>query len=83
MKNITINKDGTPRKSGSGRTKGATSFTNVSLIELNKLCGSSAVIPVSRKWLENMGINVEPTTPPVVKNIAPEPEAKITFKLHE
>ena len=55
---VTLNKDGTPRKSGSGRKKGATSFTNISIADLKKFCGSATLIPVSRVWIEQMGASV-------------------------
>jgi len=41
------------------RTKGATSFTQVSLNELKKLCGNEAKIPVSRTWLKRLGVLAE------------------------
>ena len=47
----TINKDGTPRKKGSGRTKGSVSFVEVSLGDLNqalKPLGKAATILVGR-----------------------------------
>ena len=53
----TINKDGTPRKKGSGRTKGSVSFVEVSLGDLNqalKPLGKDATILVGRKWVEGL-----------------------------
>ena len=53
----TINKDGTPRKKGSGRTKGSVSFVEVSLGALNqalKPLGKDATILVGRKWVEGL-----------------------------
>lgn len=82
----TINKDGTPRKTGSGRKKGATSFTNITLAELEKFCGSATCIPVSRIWLERMGATIAgETSAPVVTPVAQEPEVeqKISFTLHQ
>jgi len=81
----TLNKDGTPRKTGSGRKKGATSFVNITLTELEKFCGSATGIPVSRVWLERMGASIEDTVPAPVSTVAPEPEAeqKISFTLHK
>lgn len=83
--NKTLNKDGTPRKTGSGRKKGATSFVNITLTELEKFCGSATGIPVSRVWLERMGASIEDAVPAPVSTIAPEPEAeqKIAFTLHQ
>jgi len=57
MTTYAINKDGTPRKKGSGRTKGANSFTYISLNELKKYIGSDVRIPVSRVWLRSLGLN--------------------------
>lgn len=83
--NKTINKDGTPRKTGSGRKKGAKSFVNITLTDLQMFCGSAAVIPVSRVWLEQMGAAIAGETQTVVAEKAPEPEAeqKIQFTLHK
>jgi hypothetical protein len=53
----TMNKDGTPRKKGSGRTKGSVSFVEVSLGDLNqalKPLGKDATILVGRKWVEGL-----------------------------
>lgn len=88
--NKTLNKDGTPRKTGSGRKKGAKSFVNITLSELEKFCGSATGIPVSRVWLERMGASIDTLTPaPTTAKasaLAPEPEAeaeqKIAFTLH-
>lgn len=84
MSKVTYNKDGSVRKSGSGRKKGAKSFVNITLTDLQMFCGSAAVIPVSRVWLEQMGAAIAdtPTTP-----VAPAPapvveEQKISFTLH-
>lgn len=55
----TMNKDGTPRKKGSGRTKGSVSFVEVSLGDLNqalKPLGKDATILVGRKWVEGLEI---------------------------
>jgi len=80
--NKTINKDGTPRKTGSGRKKGAKSFVNITLADLQKFCGAAAAIPVSRVWLEQIGATTRFTS---VAPVAAEPEAeqKISFTLHK
>ena len=80
---VTLNKDGTPRKSGSGRRKGATSFTNISIADLQKFCGSATLIPVSRVWIEQMGASVSESTPTIVKQQDAEPNEKISFTLHQ
>lgn len=59
-----MNKDGTPRKMGSGRTKGSTSFVETTLGRLNeslKPLGADAIVLVGRKWvegLESVGISL-------------------------
>ena len=57
MKNPTLNKDGSQRKKGSGRTKGSTSFTTVTIHELKPYIGDRTPIVVSRIWLEKIGFN--------------------------
>ena len=83
--NKTLNKDGTPRKTGSGRTKGAKSFINVTLADLQMFCGSAAAIPVSRVWLEQIGARIagEDTAPVAPVAAEPEAEQKIQFTLHK
>jgi len=85
MSKVTLNKDGSPRKTGSGRRKGATSFVNITLAELEKFCGSATGIPVSRVWLEQMGACIQGSAPTPVSTVAPEPEEeqKISFTLHQ
>ena len=80
---VTLNKEGTPRKSGSGRRKGATSFTNISIADLQKFCGSATLIPVSRVWIEQMGASVSESTPTIVKQEDAEPNENISFTLHQ
>ena len=83
----TLNKDGTPRKQGSGRRKGANSFANVTLADLEQFCGSATLIPISRVWLEKMGASITDSEPTEV-SVSQEPkedneEAKISFKVHK
>ena len=52
----TLNKDGTPRKIGSGKTKGAGCYADVSWAELKEVIGENTMIQVSRVWLKNMGL---------------------------
>lgn len=56
-KKATYNKDGTIRKSGSGRKKGSNSFVKVSFSSLKEYIGEKTPIMVSRVWLENLGFN--------------------------
>ena len=84
----TLNKDGTPRKQGSGRRKGANSFANVTLADLQQFCGSATAIPVSRVWLEKIGAEVMTEAKVVVealkevKNEVDKLDEKISFKVH-
>ena len=48
------------RKSGAGRKKGSVSFCLVPLTELNSKLPSGAIILVSRKFAESMGIEGQP-----------------------
>jgi len=85
MSKVTLNKDGSPRKSGSGRKKGATSFANITLADLQKFCGSATGIPVSRVWLEQMGACIQgsASTPVSTVESQQEEEQKISFTLHQ
>ena len=49
---VTYNKDGSPRKRGSGRPRGASSFTGITKQYLLHIAEDQEVIPVSRLWLE-------------------------------
>lgn len=59
MAEVTLNKDGTPRKRGSGKTKGAGCFTKIQWSELKAFVGENTAIPVSRVWLRSLGVPVE------------------------
>ena len=54
-----LNKDGTPRKKGSGRTKGSNSFCYIPLNDLNKMVNEGIEVPVSRVWLRNLGYKIK------------------------
>ena len=51
----TLNKDGTPRKIGSGKTKGAGCYSPITWSELKNLISDDVQIPVSRVWLRSLG----------------------------
>ncbi len=53
---VTLNKDGKPRKIGSGKTKGAGCFAKISLEELQDLLEENDEILVSRVWLRSIGL---------------------------
>ena len=88
---VTLNKDGTPRKVGSGKTKGAGCYANISLRELRKLVNENTEISVSRVWLRNAQAEKQEHTqqfelqPPKVKPeyIEPVPISKTVKKAKE
>jgi hypothetical protein len=51
----TLNKDGTFRKIGSGKTKGAGCYSPITWTELKNLVSDDIQIPVSRVWLRSLG----------------------------
>ena len=59
MAQVSFNKDGQPRKRGSGKTKGAGCFSKIKWNELKEHVGENVPIPVSRVWLRNLGVPVE------------------------
>jgi len=50
---VTLNKDGKPRKIGSGKTKGAGCYEKITLRELRKLVNENSEVSVSRVWLRD------------------------------
>ena len=81
---VTLNKDGTPRKQGSGRRKGANSFVNIRVSDLEQFCGKNTLIPISRVWLESMGASITEAkqTKVSVSQASQEEEQKISYKVH-
>jgi len=72
----------TPKKRG--RPRGSTSFTRVKLSDLAKQVGSEATVVVSKRWLEDIGLTVDPTpikTTEAIREVA-EPEEKIQFSIN-
>ena len=81
-KKITINKDGSPRKMGSGRKKGSNSFVKVSFGQLKDYIGERTPIMVSRVWLESLGFSVDQESTVSIKaQDQTEEKEKITFSL--
>ena len=52
---VTLNKDGKPRKVGSGKTKGAGCITNIKWQQLKEFISENEDIQVSRVWLRSIG----------------------------
>lgn len=55
-KPIKLNRNGQPRKQGSGRPKGATSLRQILLKDLVAQLPQSAVVTVGAVWSRNLGI---------------------------
>jgi hypothetical protein len=68
----------TPIKKGRGRPAGGTSFVNVSISDLKRF--GEIPVPVSRVWLEKMGLTVTPVAP-IVSEVKEEIAPVIEFKL--
>lgn len=68
----------TPTKKGRGRPTGGTSFVNVSIADLKRF--GEIPVPVSRVWLEKMGLTVA-TISPIVSEVKQEISPAIEFKL--
>lgn len=64
-----------------GRPKGANSFANVSLADLNNLLGPQASVVVSKMWLRDLGIDLDAPQRQTIALVAPpvEEEKKIEF----
>ena len=73
----TFNKDGTPRKVGSGKTKGAGCYANVTWAQLKKVIGEDTKIPVSRVWINNLGFSPKPTQKKIKRGKITEKKPKI------
>ena len=86
---VTLNKDGRPRKIGSGKTKGAGCYAKITWKELKGLVDEDSPIQVSRVWLrsvqnpspksEVMKLESEkaPTLSPQIKQNTPKPRPPI------
>ena len=68
----------TSLKKGRGRPAGGTSFVNVSIADLKRF--GEIPVPVSRVWLEKMGLTVA-TISPIVSEVKQEVSPAIEFKL--
>ena len=68
----------TSLKKGRGRPTGGTSFVNVSIADLKRF--GEIPVPVSRVWLEKMGLTVA-TVSPIVSEVKQEISPVVEFKL--
>tara|TARA_Y100000296_G_scaffold6431_1_gene7878 strand:- start:288 stop:527 length:240 start_codon:yes stop_codon:yes gene_type:complete len=78
MKQTTLNKDGTPRKAGSGRKKGSNCYQMITIKQLKQYITEDYKIPVKRLWLENVVDNVASND---VESIAAKVEEKIEYTI--
>ena len=77
MEKITLNKNGKPRKKGSGKTMGAGCYSKISWRELKKFVGADVAIPVSRVWLRQLGVDARESIegiPPTADTASAEKE---------
>ena len=83
MAQVTYNKDGTPRKQGSGRKKGSLSLVEVKLSELIEKFEPNDPIIIGRKWYESLFKKVVDITPQKADtpSAADAVEEKIAYKL--
>ena len=78
MKKTTLNKDGSPRKTGSGRKKGSNCYQMITIKQLKQFITEDYKIPVKRLWLENVVDNVASDD---VESIAAKVEEKIEYTI--
>ena len=84
MVKVTLNKDGTPRKKGSGRKKGSISLMEIPLSELIAKLDADAIVTVGRKWHEDNFKKVVDKPASVEQNTSSTEQKiqeKIAFKL--
>jgi len=73
----TLNKDGTPRKTGSGKTKGAGCFAKIKWEQLREFVQDDENILVSRVWLRSVGaLNQKKGSNKKLQSHTPTPRTK-------
>ena len=68
-------------KRGRGRPAGSTSFVNVSLADLEQYVGTKSAIPVSRVWLQKMGLAIQPISRSISEVDDSDSSPKVEFKI--
>ncbi len=68
-------------KRGRGRPAGSTSFVNVSLADLDQFVGTKSAIPVSRVWLQKMGLAIQPISRSISEVNDTDSSPKVEFKI--
>jgi len=76
-----MNNTSTVTKRGRGRPAGSTSFVNVSLADLDQFVGTSSAIPVSRVWLEKMGLTIQAVQRTIQEAGEETSTPKVEFKI--
>ena len=76
-----MNNTSTVTKRGRGRPAGSTSFVNVSIADLEQFVGTSSAIPVSRIWLEKMGLTIQPVQRTIQESEVETSTPKVEFKI--
>jgi hypothetical protein len=76
-----MNNTSTVTKRGRGRPAGSTSFVNVSLADLDQFVGTSSAIPVSRIWLEKMGLTIQAVQRTIQESEVETSTPKVEFKI--
>jgi|TARA_R110000824_G_C14948128_1_gene650616 hypothetical protein len=83
MASVTYNKDGTPRKQGSGRRKGSLSLMQVKCSELTRGLKPDDPVVVGRKWYEDLFKKIVDIPADIVDtpSAASAVDEKIAYKL--
>jgi hypothetical protein len=68
-------------KRGRGRPAGATSFVNVGIADLEQFIGVKSAIPVSRVWLQKMGLTVQQIERTISEVQGEDSSPKVEFKI--
>lgn len=76
-----MNNTSTVTKRGRGRPAGSTSFVNVSVADLEQFVGTSSAIPVSRIWLEKMGLTIQAVQRTIQESEVETSIPKVEFKI--
>ena len=76
-----MNNTSTVTKRGRGRPAGSTSFVNVSVADLEQFVGTSSAIPVSRIWLEKMGLTIQAVQRTIQESEVETSTPKVEFKI--
>lgn len=76
-----MNNTSTVTKRGRGRPAGSTSFVNVSVTDLEQFVGTSSAIPVSRIWLEKMGLTIQAVQRTIQESEVETSIPKVEFKI--